>query len=149
MQCRECQADLPAEAKFCLACGARVERPVQDPTVDPLREALTKAIGFQYRVERLLGRGGLGAAYLAHELAYAHKQGIVHRDIKPDNILIDAESGVPLLTDFGISKAPLSDPQLTTAQLTSAGQLIGTPHYMSPEQAMGRPDVGPRSDLYS
>ena len=203
--------------------------------VDPLFEALTQAVGFQYRIERLLGRGGMGAVYLAHELAldrdvaikvlppeqastpvmrerfrreartaarlshphivplhtfgevsgliyfvmgyvageslasrlksqgalepdearrvlvamcealdYAHRQGIVHRDIKPDNILIDAGSGAPLLTDFGIAKPPVAE-----AQLTATGQLIGTPHYMSPEQALGRADVDARSDLYS
>jgi serine/threonine protein kinase len=235
MRCRECNADLPAEARFCLSCGARVEVAAPEASADPLLEALDNAIGFQYRIERLLGRGGMGAVYLAHELAldrdvaikvlppehastpqlrerfkreartaarlshpnivplhtfgevsglvyfvmgyvageslaarirrqgpfdpeaartflasvcdaldYAHRQGIVHRDIKPDNILIEANSGAPLLTDFGISKATLTDTQLTTA-----GQLIGTPDYMSPEQAMGKADVGPRSDLYA
>jgi hypothetical protein len=202
---------------------------------DPLREALEKAIGFQYRIERLLGRGGMGAVYLAHELAldrdvaikvlppeqagapqlrdrfrreartaarlnhpnivplltfgevdglvyfvmgyvagesvasrlrrtgplasdearkllveiadaldYAHRQGVVHRDIKPDNILIDADSGSPRLTDFGIAKASFSD-----AQLTTTGQLMGTPAYMSPEQVVGRADIDARSDIYS
>jgi protein kinase-like protein len=233
MQCRECSAALPPDARFCLSCGARVAASAP-PAGDPLLEALDKAIGFQYRIERLLGRGGMGAVYLAHELAldrdvaikvlppehasapdvrerfkreartaarlthpnivplhtfgevgglmyfvmgyvsgeplaarlrrdgpmdaetarpliaavcdaldYAHRNGVVHRDIKPDNILID-ESGTPLLTDFGIAKTALTD-----AQLTSTGQSIGTPHYMSPEQALGRADVGPRADVYS
>ncbi len=234
MECSECAAVLPAEARFCLQCGARVQAS-PDPIADPLRDALDRAIGFQYRIERLLGRGGMGAVYLAHELAldrdvaikvlppehggtpqmrarfkheartaarlthpnivplytfgevdglmyfvmgyvsgeslaarlrrdgmfsseatrvfladlggaleYAHRQGIVHRDLKPDNILIDADSGAPLLTDFGIAKAPVAG-----GQLTMTGQIVGTPHYMSPEQARGHPSVDARSDLYS
>jgi serine/threonine protein kinase len=234
MPCPECGTPIAAESRFCSSCGARVE-PKREATGDPLREALEKAIGFQYRIERLLGRGGMGAVYLAHELAldrdvaikvlppelagtaerrsrfrreartaarlnhpnivplytfgevngliyfvmgyvegeslasrlrrdgpmepeqartivaeiadalaYAHRHEVVHRDIKPDNILIDTESGAPRLTDFGISKAGSMDTQLTTA-----GQVMGTPSYMSPEQAQGRPDIDARSDIYS
>src|SRR4026209_1253691 len=69
MRCRECNADLPGEARFCLSCGTRVEASAPDAPADPLREALGNAIGFQCRIERLLGRGGMGAVYLAHELA--------------------------------------------------------------------------------
>ena len=234
MECRECAAALPAEARFCLQCGARVQS-APDQIADPLRDTLEQAIGFQYRIERLLGRGGMGAVYLAHELAldrdvaikvlppeqggtpqmrarfkheartaarlthpnivplytfgevdglmyfvmgyvagdslatrlrregtlspdtvrvfladlagaldYAHRQGIVHRDLKPDNILIDIDSGAPRLTDFGIAKAPMAG-----GQLTMTGQIVGTPHYMSPEQARGQADIDARSDLYS
>ncbi|HMA42121.1 MAG TPA: protein kinase [Gemmatimonadales bacterium] len=74
-------------------------------------------------------------------LAYAHNSGVVHRDIKPDNIMFD-EHGQALLTDFGIAKAG------TSSKLTGTGMSIGTPHYMSPEQARAQPLDG-RSDIYS
>src|SRR3954468_24533516 len=69
MLCRECSAILPAEARFCLSCGTRVEVVAPDSAVDPLLETLKKAIGFQYRIERRLGRGAMGTVYLAHEFA--------------------------------------------------------------------------------
>jgi serine/threonine protein kinase len=234
VQCQKCDATLTPGARFCSTCGARIET-LQETVRDPLREALENALGFQYRIERLLGRGGMGAVYLAHEmaldrdvaikvlppeqagapqlrerfrreartvarlnhpnivplytfgefhglmyfvmgyvageslasqlrrsgplasdeartlladladaLAYAHRHGVIHRDIKPDNILLDVDSGSPRLTDFGIAKATLTDTLLTTA-----GQLIGTPAYMSPEQVLGREDLDGRSDIYS
>ncbi len=201
---------------------------------DEIRNSLEAAIGEQYSISRLLGRGGMGVVYLAHDevldrtvavkvlppeiatpigaerfrreartaaklshpnivplhsfgevdgmmyfvmgfvpggsladrlrsagrlpansvreiliavvdaLDYAHRQGVVHRDIKPDNILIDEETGRPMLTDFGIAKGGASG-----NTLTQLGMPIGTPRYMSPEQASGEVDVDGRSDLYS
>ena len=233
MKCSACQATLSEGARFCAQCATPV--PVQKPDADPVRDALAKALGTHYRIVRLLGRGGMGAVYLAHEdgldrdvaikalppdragsteirerfrreartaarlthpnvvplhtfgevagtmyyvmgyvpghslaarlasegplpeleakrllaeiagaLAYAHQQGVVHRDIKPDNILLEEGSGRPLLTDFGIAKAVAGE-----ESLTSTGSIIGTPSYMSPEQASGKGEVDARSDLYS
>jgi len=79
-------------------------------------------------------------------LAYAHERGVVHRDIKPDNILLDADSGRPMVTDFGIARA-VSDGG--DSRLTATGMAIGTPAYMSPEQAAGEREIDGRSDLYS
>jgi len=82
---------------------------------------------------------------VADALAYAHERGVVHRDIKPDNILIDAQSGRPMVTDFGIARA-ISEGD---SRLTATGIAIGTPTYMSPEQAAGERTIDGRSDLYS
>jgi serine/threonine protein kinase len=82
---------------------------------------------------------------VADALAYAHERGVVHRDIKPDNIIIDAGSGRPMVTDFGIARA-ISEGD---SRLTATGIAIGTPTYMSPEQAAGERTIDGRSDLYS
>ena len=79
-------------------------------------------------------------------LAYAHECGVVHRDIKPDNILLDAVTGRPMVTDFGIARAMDGGGD---SRLTATGMAIGTPAYMSPEQAAGERDIDGRSDLYS
>lgn len=81
---------------------------------------------------------------LARALAYAHEQGIVHRDIKPQNIMIDAQER-PQIMDFGLAKRLDQD-----STMTADGSVLGTPAYMSPEQARGEHSaVGPQSDQYS
>jgi predicted Ser/Thr protein kinase len=235
MHCPACHAPAPDNARYCLQCGTPLRDGAAAPPTDPERAALERALGPQYEIGRLLGRGGMGAVYLARETAleravaikvlppqlaadvdsrerfrreartaaglthpnivplhtfgdaegmpyfvmgyvhgeslgermrregrlpaddvrrivgelagaldYAHRQGVIHRDIKPDNVLLDDESGRPMLTDFGVAKARTSG-----ATLTEAGAVVGTPHYMSPEQASGDRDLDGRSDLYS
>ena len=83
---------------------------------------------------------------VADALAYAHARKVVHRDIKPDNILIDSETGRVMVTDFGIARAVT---ELGGSRLTATGMALGTPAYMSPEQAAGDREIDGRSDLYS
>jgi Flp pilus assembly protein TadD len=217
--------------------SAATVAPPEEVLGDPLRDSLVEAVGEEYEIVRLIGRGGMGAVYLARDRAlerlvaikvlppgsatdagvlerfrreaktvaslqhvgivplyafgerrglvwfvmgyvrgeslasrmeretildiettrtmlaqvvdaldHAHRQGIVHRDIKPDNILIDDTSGRALLTDFGIARA---DTLAAGTSLTQVGSVMGTPHYMSPEQATAEPQIDGRSDLYS
>jgi serine/threonine protein kinase len=236
MKCTYCNTRLPDQSRFCLVCGADLSDPEvstrQRAAVKELFAALKVAVEGRYRVTDMLGRGGMGAVFLAEDLrlerlvaikvlrpelaeesafvgrfqreariaasldhpniipvygveqvgdfhyfvmkyirgksadellqgkplplelaqrilleaaqglAHAHRRKVIHRDIKPSNIMVD-DDGHVVITDFGISKALLSD-----TQYTSTGQMVGTPRYLSPEQAQGL-SVDGRSDQYS
>jgi len=102
-----------------------------------LKQKLGKPIPWEDSVRLLIP--------IARALHYAHQQGIIHRDVKPSNILI-TQSGEPMLTDFGIAKILLDTEE--TADLTGTGMGVGTPEYMSPEQFQGK-GVDARTDVYS
>ncbi|MEW5915118.1 MAG: protein kinase, partial [Gemmatimonadota bacterium] len=117
--------------------------------------------GIAFLVMALVSGGNLGAhlarepqqpidevrrlvAEIADALDYAHTRGVIHRDIKPDNVLLDEHTGRAMVNDFGIARAIEAGTRLTVT-----GNAVGTPTYMSPEQALGEREVDGRSDIYS
>lgn len=99
-----------------------------------LKEIIQQKVPLSYEEKALI------LEKIADALSYAHSKGIVHRDIKPANVIISGPESIKI-TDFGIAKIPFS-------QLTTDGQYLGTPTYMSPEQVLGKP-VDKRSDIFS
>jgi len=119
-------------------------------------DRLNIALRNRYEVSGQLGAGGMAIVYVAKDTKHdravalkvldsgdaAHRRGVVRRDLKPENVLI--HQGVAMLTDFGIALA-----SSVGTRLTETGLLLGTPAYMSPEQAAGGTEIDPRSDVYS
>ncbi len=124
-----------------------------------------KLVAGKYKLVQHLGEGGMGSVWLAEQDApvkrqvfvlvclavqHAHQKGIIHRDIKPSNILVCLvdDQPVPKLIDFGLAKA--TGPALTEKTLHTGLHVVGTPQYMSPEQAtFDHQDIDTRSDIYS
>src|SRR5205814_2241691 len=137
------QAIVAAEVLRRLArLAGRSHRPYVRSMTDPLA-ALLATLAQHYTIERQAGVGGMATVYVARDLKH-DRHGVIHRDIKPENILF--QDGQAVVADFGIALA------LSAAggsRLTETGLSLGTPQYMSPEQATGDRALDARSDIYS
>jgi predicted Ser/Thr protein kinase len=157
---------LPPELAYDPAIRTRFTREAQTsahlahPHIVPIHDVGERE-GIAYFVMSLVSGGNLASllareprqpveevrrvlAEIADALSYAHMRGVVHRDIKPDNVLLDADTGRVVVTDFGIARAIEGG-----SRLTLTGMAMGTPAYMSPEQAEGEREIDGRSDIYS
>jgi serine/threonine-protein kinase len=114
-------------------------------------ESLRQLLDREGRVENSRVEGAVALlADLARALGYAHAQGVIHRDVKPENVLLDAATGRAMLTDFGVARAFASGTDSDgDSAVTRTGFVVGSPRYMSPEQAVGERELDGRSDIYS
>ncbi len=118
-------------------CGSRCRSSKARASADRIRRQHQLPVADALRITR----------EIAGALDYAHQHGVIHRDVKPENILLTSQ-GNALLADFGIARA-LMAPDSTGATLTQTGTYRGTPQYMSPEQAAGARDLTPQTDIYA
>ena len=150
-------AHLPADERERFAAEAEAVAQLQHPNIVQIYE-IGAVQGRPFLTLEYVGGGSLDqrfggkplawreaaqlTATLARAVGVAHRQGIVHRDLKPANVLLTSD-GTPKITDFGIAK------RLNVASQTQTGKIMGTPCYMSPEQAVGGKQVGPSTDIYA
>jgi len=159
---------LPAEvmdnqARSRFSREARLLASLNHPNIATIYEELEEAEGVSYlvleyvpgrRLGEMIGAGGLGlkdalsiALQIADALAAAHDSGVIHRDLKPDNVRITPQNQIKVL-DFGLAKAVGYEARQQQSTVTEPGRVLGTPAYMSPEQARGK-EADRRSDIWS